>query len=109
MLAEVPGLADAEDDGIQEFREASQALLWRNLLEVPRSNCVLDWFEQGILADALFTAEYQRVVDLYVWVLDAMGEPSNDMVGVVGVDIPDVVDPLAGQAGSPPSNGSGGR
>ena len=75
--------------------ETAEHMLRRNFLEVPRAHGAFDRFEQRVLADPLGAAEHQPVVDLLTRSLHAMGEERDDMVGVVGVDPLDVVNPSA--------------
>jgi hypothetical protein len=47
---------------------------------------VLDWLQKCVLASARITAQHQRVVNLVARMLAVVGEPANDVLGVVGID-----------------------
>ena len=53
VFTQVARLVDAQDDGFQKAIEATEDLRRRHLLEIPWSNSVFDWFEQGVLANTL--------------------------------------------------------
>ena len=67
--------------------------------KVPRPDRALDRLEQRVLADALLAAEHERVVDLLLRPLHPVGQPFDDVVGVVRIDVADVVEPRAGLVG----------
>ena len=98
-LAEVARLADAQDHRLEEPVEAAEHLLRRDLEEIPGTDRVLDRLEQRVLADALFAAEHQGVVDLVGRLLNAMRQPADDVAGIVAVELLDVVQPAIGVTG----------
>ena len=98
-VAEVARLVDAQDHRLQEAVEAAEHLLRRHLGEIPWPDRVLDRLQQRVLADALQAAEHERVVDLLVGPLHAVRQPMDDVIGVVGIDLVDVVEPRAGLGG----------
>ena len=57
---------------------------------------MLHRLEQCVFADALGTAQDQRVVDLVLRTLHALRQPGDDMVGVCGIDPVRMLDPGAG-------------
>jgi hypothetical protein len=55
---------------------------------------LLHGFERGVLADPVAPAEDKCVVDFFLWPLNAVRQPVEDMIGVVRVDVLDVLYPL---------------
>ena len=108
-LAEVARLVDAQDDGLDEAVETAQQFGRRHLVEIPRPDGVLDRLEHRVLADALRAAQHQRVVDLLARALHAVRQPADDVLGVVGIDLADVVEPRLGLARRRPARCRGGR
>jgi hypothetical protein len=68
----------------------------RDFVEIPRSHRALHRLEQRVLADPLGAAEHQRVVDLVLRVLHPVGQPFDDMFGIVAEDFADMVKPRMG-------------
>jgi len=68
-------------------------LLGGNLVEVPRSDGVFDRLQQSVLPDALHPAKHQRVIDLDLWILHALRQPGDNVIGVAGVDLAHVIHP----------------
>ena len=89
----VAGFVHAQDDGLQPAVEAAHDLLGTDLLKIPRADSVPRTFHQGIFTDALRPAEHECVVDFCLRLLPPLGAPLPDVVGVVGVDLVDVVEP----------------
>jgi hypothetical protein len=81
-VPEIARPAHAEDDALHEPVEATQQVSGRYLGKVPRPDGVLDGLEQRVLADALRTAEHQRVINLLV----------RDVLRIGAVNRPDVFD-----------------
>src|ERR1700733_8109988 len=98
-FAHVLGFADPQHDALDEPVEAAKGLLRTCFLEVPRANGMLDRLQHGVLSNAWDAAEHQPMVDLFLRALHAMGEPFDDVVGFVGVNLPDVFDPRLGFGG----------
>src|ERR1700689_4989809 len=92
-LAKVAGFAHSQDDGLHETVKPAEYLLRRNLTKVPWSYCGLDWFQHGVLTHTLRTAEHERVVDLLVGKLHAVRQPFYDVIGFIGENLLDVLDP----------------
>jgi hypothetical protein len=91
-VPEIARPAHAEDDALHEPVEATQQVSGRYLGKVPRPDGVLDGLEQRVLADALRTAEHQRVINLLVRTLHAMRHPRHDVLRIGAVNRPDVFD-----------------
>ena len=70
-------------------------------MEIPRPDGVLDRFKHRVLADALLSAQQQRVVDLLARALHAVSQPMDDMRGIARrVEYPvDMVGPRRGLRG----------
>ena len=96
VLAEIARFADAQNDGPQVAIEAAEHVLRRDLGEVPRSDSTLHGLEGGVLADALCSAEHQRVVNFLGRSLPTMCEPLEDMLGAVAEHAVQVVEPRPG-------------
>jgi hypothetical protein len=79
--------------GAQSHAQRDDELSRRHLAEVPRTDRVHQGLDDRALADALPAAEAERVVDLLARPLHAVGEPRDDVVGIVGVDLVDVTAP----------------
>ena len=92
-FAQVARLADPQDYRFQKAIEPAEHLNRRGLLEVPCSNGVLHRFKQRILADALLPAENKCVIDLLLWPLNPVREEVDDVVGFIGIDETDVINP----------------
>ena len=52
-----------------------------------------DPLDHCVFADPWVTAEEQRVIDLFPRSLHPMGEPADDVIDIVGINFPDVVEP----------------
>ena len=52
-IAEVAGLADAQDNAFQKPVEAAEGLLGRNVLKIPGANGETDRLQEGILPHTL--------------------------------------------------------
>ena len=98
-LAEIAGLVDAQDHALDEAVEAAEQLHRRHFGEVPRADRVAHRMQQRVLADAGRAAEQQRVVDLLGRALHPVRQPAEDVAGVVGIDLADMVEPWLGLAG----------
>ena len=93
-LAQVARLIDAQDDGFHKAIEAPEHHLWRHLGEIPRPDGALRRLQQRVLTDALRAAKDQSVIEvLDMRLLHAPREPFDDVVGVVGIDLIDVIEP----------------
>jgi hypothetical protein len=95
----IAGLVHPQDDGFDEAIETTQHVLRGHLLKIPRSDGMLDRFEQSILADALLAAKHQSVVDLLLRTLRPLSEPSNDVIGIIWKNFADVFEPRTGLTG----------
>jgi hypothetical protein len=71
-VAEVSSLADAQYDTLHEAVKAPEQVRRRNVREIPRADCVLDWLQDGVLPNALSTPQHECVVDLFARTLHAM-------------------------------------
>src|SRR5512144_2975322 len=60
---------------------------------------MLHGFEKSILADSLQPPQDQRMVDLLMGLLYAMGEPCNDVLCVLIIDLADVFKPESSLGG----------
>ncbi len=98
-VAEIARLVDAQDHGFDEAVEPPEHVLRRHFAEIPRADRVLDRFEHRVLADALRAAEHERVVDLLLRPLHAVGQPQDHVLGLLAVDLADVLQPRPGLAG----------
>ncbi len=67
-----------------------------NLAKIPRADCGLDRLQDGVFADAHLAAKHQRVIDLVLWTLYAVSAPQDDVVGVFGIGLANMVKPRAG-------------
>ena len=92
-FAHILGFADPQHNALEETVEAAKDVLRGHFFEVPRADGMLDRLQHGVLADAGNAAEHQPVVDLLVRALHPMGEPLDDVVGLVTVDLPGMLDP----------------
>ena len=92
-LAQIARLADPQDHRLQEAVEPPQHLLRRHLLKIPGPDRVFDRLEQRVLADPLLPAENKRVVDLLLRSLHPVRKPIDDVVGLVRVNQPNVIEP----------------
>jgi hypothetical protein len=95
----VAGLAHVEDYGLGKSVEAAKHVLRWNLVKIPRPDCPLDGSSRVSLPDTLGAAEYKSVVNLLARPLHAVGAPLDDVVGIVGKDLADVMDPPTGLGG----------
>src|SRR5215469_8444803 len=98
-VAEVARLVDAQNDGFEEAIEVSEHVLRRYLVEVPRTDSIFDWFEQGILTDALLSPKNERVIDLLLRTLHSVGEITHDVRGFLAKNLMGVFEPGGGFAG----------
>jgi hypothetical protein len=93
-LALVSGFGDAQNYALFPAAKTTHNGSWIDVAEVPRPDRALGRFKERILA--FRASEDDRMVDLFVRLLDAMSEAIEKVVGFVGIDPPGVVDPWGG-------------
>jgi hypothetical protein len=99
-VAKIPRLIDPQDDRFHEAVEAAEQVRGRDFMKIPRADRMLDRLEEGVLADALRSAQNQSVIEFLSRQLHAVRQPFDDMGGVLGaVDRVGMVDPRAGFSG----------
>ena len=98
-ITEIARLVYAQDHRFHEAIKAAEHVLRRDLREVPRSDRMFHWLQQRVFADALSTAQHQCVIDLLARMLDAVCQPSHDVIEIVGIDFMDMVKPSIGGSG----------
>src|SRR5262249_51416814 len=99
-IALVAGFAHAQDHRLHVAVEAAHELHRANLVDVPRPDGVRDRLDDRVLADALRATEHDRMVDLLAWALHTMGEPADDVLGLVGEDALHMRKPRTGSVGA---------
>jgi len=95
-LALVASLGDAQDHAFAPAAETPHHGPRINIPEIPGPDRLLDWFKDAVFPDAFGSAEDDRVVDLLIRLFDAVSEAVEEVFGIVGVDLPHVIDPDLG-------------
>src|SRR5262249_26789512 len=95
-VAKVARFANPQDHRLHESIEATEQMGGRYLDEVPGADGMFDRLKHCVLADALFAAEHQGVIDLVFGALHAMSEPRNNMGALGAEHVIDVIEPHRG-------------